>query len=104
MKCSTAKQTVAPDHPAFAGHFPGHPLLPGVVLLAQAQEAACLDPELAHRFSAGSTLTVAKFLAPVGPGAVVDFAFDSDHAGLRFEAQVGSVTVAKGQWRWGGDG
>jgi len=50
---------IAKDHPAYEGHFPGHPLLPGVVLVAEAM--AALD--------AGHwTVVSAKFLSPVEPG------------------------------------
>lgn len=30
---NAAQWTVSEDHPSFAGHFPGNPTLPGVVLL-----------------------------------------------------------------------
>jgi len=59
---------VAADHPAFAGHFPGHPILPGVVLLgwaARTLAAATGQPALPCEVAA------AKFLRPVGPGAVL---------------------------------
>lgn len=35
---------IAPDHPALAGHFPGNPVVPGVVILQQALQAAGLSP------------------------------------------------------------
>jgi 3-hydroxyacyl-[acyl-carrier-protein] dehydratase len=88
------------DHPAFPGHFPGAPLLPGVLLLAEVMEAACADAGLARRFAAGSTLSQAKFLAPVRPGATLDLALVADDAGLRFEVREGDRVAAKGQWAW----
>lgn len=64
---------VAPAHPAFAGHFPGDPIVPGVLLLdwvlggIEAREP-CL-------FKRGALLpgelSVVKFLLPVRPGDVL---------------------------------
>lgn len=61
---------VPADHPAFAGHFPGRPIVPGVVLLDQALRFA--EQGLA-RPPAGWQIGNAKFLSPVGPGEVLRF-------------------------------
>ena len=61
---------IAADHPAFAGHFPGRPVLPGVALLAEVIEAALARAARWRlRSAAAPRLAVVKFLAPVGPGA-----------------------------------
>ena len=52
------------DHPAFAGHFPGQPLLPGVSLLAEVLEAV-LDELLAY----GNTTSSIVQSTPVPPRA-----------------------------------
>lgn len=55
---------VPADHPAFPGHFPGRPIVPGALLLAHALHAleAAGGPRLTR-----ASLSAAKFLAPVGP-------------------------------------
>ena len=102
MSTARLSRHIAVDHPAFAGHFPGQPLLPGVSLLAEVLEAACAQPGLGERLAAGATLQAAKFLAPVRPGASLALALDWDDAGLRFEVAIAGspLTAAKGHWTW----
>ena len=56
---------IAKNHPAYEGHFPGHPMLPGVVLLAEALAAIehTVQPP-----ANGWIVESAKFLIPVEPG------------------------------------
>lgn len=87
---------VAPDHPAFAGHFPGQPLWPGVLLLAEVMEALQAAPALAARLGERPTLAQAKFLAPVGPGDTLVVLLYDEPRGLRFELRRGEVLAASG--------
>ena len=72
------------SHPAFAGHFPGRPIVPGVLLLAEVVEAVrahgiALDP-----LQVGAV----KFVATVGPDAELRIEWDEPAPGatrLRFE-------------------
>ncbi|KWH51298.1 AMP-binding protein [Burkholderia anthina] len=86
--------TIAADHPALPGHFPGHPVVPGVVLLDHAIHAigAALNrPLRAWRLGA------AKFLSPVAPGEPLDLAYDAAAGGaIRFTVRAGSREVATG--------
>ena len=82
------------DHPAFAGHFPGRPIVPGVVLLDQAIRFA--ETTLGHpiaRWQIGN----AKFQSPVGPGEVLTFTLDPKANGaLTFTVRAGERAVASG--------
>ena len=59
---------IAPDHPAFAGHFPGMPILPGAVLLDEALRI--IEVDLALDLTQWQ-LASAKFLESVRPGDVL---------------------------------
>ena len=54
---------VPSDHPSIAGHFPGNPIVPGVVML---DAAAALAEQRAGRRVTG--VRAAKFRSPLRPG------------------------------------
>ena len=93
--------TIAPDHPAFAGHFSGQPLLPGVALLAEILEAVLADPALAALIGPAPCIGAAKFLAPVRPGARLTIELSGGAHSLRFEVREGERIAASGRFEVG---
>ncbi len=85
------------DHPAFDGHFPGQPVLPGVALLAEVLEAARAELRLAACIGSEPRLAVVKFLAPVRPGATLLITFRLGARALEWHIGEGTHTVASGQ-------
>ncbi|CAG9170654.1 2-succinylbenzoate--CoA ligase [Cupriavidus laharis] len=87
-------------HPALAGHFPGNPVVPGVVLLDHAilQIGAALGRPLAV-----SHVGTVKFLSPVRPGERVEVnhqlqgeSASAGCASIRFTLSAGGRDVASG--------
>jgi 3-hydroxymyristoyl/3-hydroxydecanoyl-(acyl carrier protein) dehydratase len=82
------------DHPAFEGHFPAHPVLPGVVLLG---EALARIAAASHARPESFALVQCKFLKPVSPGASLTFSCgDTDEPTVRFEFRDGTEAVTSG--------
>jgi len=63
----TASARVSADSPWYDGHFPGHPILPGIAILALVEEAI-----VASELAEGRRVTITgvgrvRFRLPVGP-------------------------------------
>ncbi|MBS1143841.1 MAG: hypothetical protein H6R14_1247 [Proteobacteria bacterium] len=86
--------TVPADHPAFAGHFPGNPIVPGVVLLDRAilfAEAMLDRPGLT--WQVGN----AKFFSPVRPAEMLTFTLTAKPSGaIAFAVRAAERDVASG--------
>lgn len=85
------------DHPAYAGHFPGRPITPGVVLLDQAQLA--IETASGARLSG---LAMAKFLSPAGPGMPLRLDYEFGANGVRFEIDSAGAKIASGRFNLAG--
>jgi 3-hydroxyacyl-[acyl-carrier-protein] dehydratase len=84
--------TVPADHPAFAGHFPGMPVLPGAALLDAVLHV--LEEELAFD-PVEWQITTAKFLEPVRPGDVLVVEHSANADVIRFAIHVAKPGLAK---------
>jgi 3-hydroxyacyl-[acyl-carrier-protein] dehydratase len=83
------------EHPAFEGHFPGAPLLPGVVLLDEILRA--LEAPVHAKDGRGWIISTAKFLQPVRPGETLTLEHESLPSGaVRFTIRSAGRPVATG--------
>jgi beta-hydroxyacyl-ACP dehydratase FabZ len=91
----------------FAGHFPGHPVVPGVLLVeAMAQVGGILlmhdDPDRERKLLLFMSIERARFRRPVVPGDQVRLEADvlrlkSNHCKLKARAMVDGVVHAEAE-------
>jgi len=90
----SASIRVAKDHPALAGHFPGQPVVPGVLLLDRLLEAA--EGQLGHALKIAG-LAHAKFPSPLLPEEEARASFHIiDDRRLDFEIEHEGRLIARG--------
>jgi len=102
-----ARTSFGAEDPMFAGHFPGNPLVPGVILteaLAQAAGIAAASgyPETARPMFLLSAIRTMKFFKAVRPEEAIDLRAEKlgEVEGMvqfKVAASVNGVLVAEGQ-------
>jgi len=81
------------QHPALAGHFPGNPIVPGVVVLDAVISAAQAWLGTGFRVE---RLAYAKFLAPLKPEETAEIDLLLQGPRLEFVVHRGGTALAKG--------
>jgi 3-hydroxymyristoyl/3-hydroxydecanoyl-(acyl carrier protein) dehydratase len=79
------------DHPSLPGHFPGRPLVAGVLLLERVAESL-----RAWRGQRMSCVREAKFIAPLLPEQTAELRLMPAGAQVRFEIRRAGSLLARG--------
>ena len=86
--------TIGADHPSLAGHFPGHPVVPGVVMLGEIMNAV---REMTKKHIEFVGMPTAKFLSPLNPGEPLTIRIDQQGDGtMEFTCTTGPRLIASG--------
>ncbi len=92
----TINRCIDAAHPALAGHFPGDPIVPGVVLLDEIVDAASAALGGEHALDE-LTIRSAKFLRPVRPGDTLQIRVTPGTGNtVRFVCSVGADAAVSG--------
>lgn len=87
------KFAIPSDHPSLPGHFPGRPVVPGVVVLERVIEAI----EAVHAPLAALRLPQVKFLQPLLPGETATVVLEGAAPRWRFRVLRGEALLASGE-------
>ncbi len=98
MNTRVVQRVIAADHPALDGHFPGNPVLPGVVLLCELLQAIRSVPDMDRAIGTEPVLVAVKFLAPVAAACCLQIELRLQPGALNFELRAGASVVAKGRY------
>ena len=84
---------VPSDHPSLPGHFPGRPVVPGVVVLDHVLDAI----EALHGPFGNVRLPQVKFVQPLLPEERADVLLEGDEGRWRFRVVRDGQAIASGE-------
>ena len=86
--------TIPPDHPSLPGHFPGNPVVPGVVIMDRVLDA--VEAETGVKVGA-LRLPQVKFIQPLLPGQAADVSLEGAAPKWRFRVHHDERLIASGE-------
>ena len=90
--------TIGANHPSLAGHFPGHPVVPGVVMLGEVMNVI---RQATGRNIEFVGMPSAKFLSPLNPGETLTIRLDQQaDCTMEFTCTTGSRVITSGCLRY----
>lgn len=97
-----SQHTISGLHPCLAGHFPGNPVVPAVVLLE------CVSRALGDALGQPAHLTAlptVKFLKPLRPEQEfsIEMQIEPDHSAARFRLTAQGIELAQGRLEYAHD-
>lgn len=88
--------SIPDSHPSLAGHFPGNPVVPGVVILDAVRQ--CLQQQI-DTVVKGVSHT--KFIDILLPGQLMTVLLEPGEGKAGFRCQRGEQVIAQGEFRIG---
>lgn len=102
----TGYKAVSGNEPFFQGHFPGRPIMPGVLIVEAMAQSACIlflsKPELKDKLAFFMGIDKVKFRKPVVPGDMLELRVEVLRGGrvgkCRGEAFVNNEVVTEAEF------